>query len=201
MGTRCVRFSYEILGHHNLLGVFNRGVNSEIGTYVSKTFNSELSGNLIDICPVGALTFKQFSFVNRNWELKNIKSFDFSDGFGLETQIFVNNNSIIKIQPSLKALGFLIKLDFHLMACFQKNAYCLLRNLSIQKKNQAYYWKNLFQNLITILYFKDHLYQHFLTFKLIILINNQLDLQNLNILDLLNKKYKFIELRKLEKTL
>ena len=200
--TRCVRFSYEILGHHNLLGVFNRGVNSEIGTYVSKTFNSELSGNLIDICPVGALTFKQFSFVNRNWELKNIKSFDFSDGFGLETQIFVNNNSIIKIQPSVESSWISDKTRFSFDGMFSKERILLTSEFKYSnKKNQAYYWKNLFQNLITILYFKDHLYQHFLTFKLIILINNQLDLQNLNILDLLNKKYKFIELRKLEKTL
>merc|ERR1711862_1012214 len=163
-------FSYEILGHHNLLGVFNRGVNSEIGTYVSKTFNSELSGNLIDICPVGALTFKQFTWVNRNWELKNIKSFDFSDGFGLETQIFVNNNSIIKIQPSVESSWISDKTRFSFDGMFSKERILLTSEFKYSnKKNQAYYWKNLFQNL--------------------------------NILDLLNKKYKFIELRKLEKTL
>merc|ERR1712102_262814 len=101
--TRCVRFSYEIAGGSSLLGMYNRGVKSEIGTYISKTFTSELSGNLIDICPVGALTFKQYSFVNRNWELKNIKSIDYSDGFGLDTHVFVSNNSVIKVQPALNS--------------------------------------------------------------------------------------------------
>ena len=199
--TRCVRFSYEILGHNNLLGVFNRGVKSEIGTYVSKTFNSELSGNLIDICPVGALTFKQFSFVNRNWELKNLKSLDFSDGFGLDTQIFINNNSIIKIQPSIENSWISDRTRFSFDGMFSKERILLTSKYNYDKKNMICYWKSLFQNLINILYFKDHLYQHFVTFKLTILLNNQIDIQNLNILCLLTKKYKFIELSKLDKTL
>ena len=199
--TRCVRFSYEILGHNNLLGVFNRGVKSEIGTYVSKTFNSELSGNLIDICPVGALTFKQFSFVNRNWELKNLKSLDFSDGFGLDTQIFINNNSIIKIQPSIENSWISDRTRFSFDGMFSKERILLTSKYNYDKKNMICYWKSLFQNIINILYFKDHLYQHVVTFKLTILLNNQIDIQNLNILYLLNKKYKFIELSKLDKTL
>ena len=78
--TRCVRFASEIAGVEDL-GVFGRGTNMEIGTYVDKVFQSELSGNIIDICPVGALTSKPYSFVDRTWELKNIKSIDFNDGF------------------------------------------------------------------------------------------------------------------------
>ena len=58
--TRCVRFANEIAGIPNL-GMFNRGVYSEIGTYVNKIFSSELSGNVIDICPVGSLTFKYYT--------------------------------------------------------------------------------------------------------------------------------------------
>ena len=58
--TRCVRFANEIAGIPNL-GMFNRGVHSEIGTYVNKIFSSELSGNVIDICPVGSLTFKYYT--------------------------------------------------------------------------------------------------------------------------------------------
>jgi NADH dehydrogenase (ubiquinone) Fe-S protein 1 len=63
--TSCVRFSSEIAGVEEL-GVFGRGVDSEIGTYVSKVLSSELSGNVIDLCPVGALTSKPYPFVNRN---------------------------------------------------------------------------------------------------------------------------------------
>ena len=74
-------------------------MNSEIGTYVNKTFQSELSGNVIDLCPVGALTSKPYPFIGRSWELKNINSIDFSDGFGLDIQVLLKNNRIVKILP------------------------------------------------------------------------------------------------------
>ena len=96
--TRCVRFAKEIAGVETL-GVFGRGVNSEIGTYVDKTFQSELSGNVIDLCPVGALTSKPYPFVNRNWELKILNSIDFSDGFVTNIQILIKNNQVVKILP------------------------------------------------------------------------------------------------------
>nr|QYC61866.1 NADH dehydrogenase subunit 11 [Actinocyclus sp. mgcode 4] len=196
--TRCVRFSYEISGDNsNLLGVFQRGVNSEIGTYVSKTFNSELSGNLIDICPVGALTFKQYSFINRNWELKNIKSIDFTDGFGLDTQIFISNNHLIKIQPSFNSTWITDKTRFSFDGMFSKER--LTNKLLLNKNNSSAYWQTIFQNIIEILYFKDHLNKHSLFFNLIIILNNQLDMETLNILSLINKKYIFIKLKKLEK--
>ena len=79
--------------------MFGRGLDSEIGTYVTKTFQSELSGNIIDLCPVGALTSKPYPFVSRNWELKSVSSLDFSDGFATNVQVFVKNNQIIKITP------------------------------------------------------------------------------------------------------
>ena len=63
--TRCVRFATEIAGVEDL-GVFGRGFKSEIGTYVDKLFQTELSGNVIDLCPVGALTSKPYPFVNRS---------------------------------------------------------------------------------------------------------------------------------------
>ena len=70
--TRCVRFATEVLGFHSL-GMSGRGVNSEIGMYIEKIFTSELSGNVIDLCPVGALTSKPYAFVSRSWELFNKK--------------------------------------------------------------------------------------------------------------------------------
>ena len=84
--TRCVRFATEIAGIEDL-GIFGRGINSEIGTYVEKVFQSELSGNIIDLCPVGALTSKPYPFLSRDWELKNITTVDFSDGFGINIQV------------------------------------------------------------------------------------------------------------------
>jgi len=89
--TRCVRFAKEIAGVEEL-GMFGRGLSSEIGTYVTKTFQSELSGNIIDLCPVGALTSKPYPFLSRNWELKNINSIDFCDGFLTNIKVYLKNN-------------------------------------------------------------------------------------------------------------
>merc|ERR1712151_1428193 len=96
--TRCVRFADEIAGVDSL-GVFGRGLNSEIGTYINKPFQSELSGNVIDLCPVGALTSKPYSFVKRNWEVKTVSSIDPSDGLASNVQLSLKNNKIVKVQP------------------------------------------------------------------------------------------------------
>ena len=64
-----------------------RGRDSEIGTYVDKLLTSELSGNVIDLCPVGALTSKPFAFTARNWELRNTESIDLSDALGTNIRV------------------------------------------------------------------------------------------------------------------
>ena len=69
------------------LGMTGRGRDSEIGTYVEKMLTSELSGNVIDLCPVGALTSKPASFTYRNWELKSCESIDTSDALGANIRI------------------------------------------------------------------------------------------------------------------
>jgi NADH-quinone oxidoreductase subunit G len=71
--TRCIRFATEVAGVEEL-GAVNRGEHMEIGTYVEKALTSELSGNLIDLCPVGALTSKPYAFVARPWELRKTES-------------------------------------------------------------------------------------------------------------------------------
>jgi NADH dehydrogenase/NADH:ubiquinone oxidoreductase subunit G len=103
--TRCVRFAAEIAGVADI-GMFGRGLNSEIGTYVDKLFQSELSGNIIDLCPVGALTSKPYPFTHRSWELKSVSSSDFSDGFGTPTQLFIKNNHIIRILPAYDSVSY-----------------------------------------------------------------------------------------------
>ncbi|MGD9743102.1 MAG: 2Fe-2S iron-sulfur cluster-binding protein, partial [Dongiaceae bacterium] len=79
--TRCIRFSAEIAGVEEL-GATGRGEHLEIGTYVQKAISSELSGNLIDICPVGALLSKPYAFSARPWELVKTESIDVLDAVG-----------------------------------------------------------------------------------------------------------------------
>ena len=78
---RCVRFSSEVAGVEDL-GTTGRGNNMQIGTYVEKMIMSELSGNVIDLCPVGALTSKPYAFMARPWETRKTESIDVMDGLG-----------------------------------------------------------------------------------------------------------------------
>jgi NADH-quinone oxidoreductase subunit G len=84
--TRCIRFSTEIAGVSEL-GATARGEGMEVGTYVAHALSSELSGNLIDICPVGALTSKPYAFVARPWELKKTDSVDVLDAVGTNIRV------------------------------------------------------------------------------------------------------------------
>nr|YP_010616492.1 NADH dehydrogenase subunit 11 [Peronosclerospora sorghi]WAU47928.1 NADH dehydrogenase subunit 11 [Peronosclerospora sorghi] len=96
--TRCVRFANEICGIDDL-GTTGRGNKTEINFYYPKIFNSEFSGNLIDLCPVGALTSKPYSFKARSWELKKKEGVDILDSIGSNIKIDYFNNEIIRILP------------------------------------------------------------------------------------------------------
>jgi NADH-quinone oxidoreductase subunit G len=96
--TRCIRFATEIAGVSEL-GATARGENMEIGTYVEKALTSELSGNLIDICPVGALTSKPYAFVARSWELKKTDSIDVLDAVGAPIRIDTRGQEVLRILP------------------------------------------------------------------------------------------------------
>jgi len=97
--TRCVRFSSEIAGIESF-GTLNRGNSTEIGNYLSANiFNSEISGNVIDLCPVGALTSKPYAFKNRPWELETVESVDLNDSLGSNIFINFNENSISRVMP------------------------------------------------------------------------------------------------------
>jgi NADH dehydrogenase (ubiquinone) Fe-S protein 1 len=96
--TRCVRFATEIAGIEDL-GTTSRGTHTEIGTYIEKVFQSELSGNVIDLCPVGALTSKPYAFTSRPWELKVSESIDLTDGIGSNIRIDFKETEIMRILP------------------------------------------------------------------------------------------------------
>ncbi|KAL3596762.1 hypothetical protein D5086_008399 [Populus alba] len=98
--TRCVRFATEIAGVQDL-GMLGRGSGEEIGTYVEKLMTSELSGNVIDICPVGALTSKPFAFKARNWELKGTETIDITDAVGSNIRIDSRGPEVMRITPRL----------------------------------------------------------------------------------------------------
>jgi NADH dehydrogenase (ubiquinone) Fe-S protein 1 len=98
--TRCIRFAKEIAGTDDL-GITGRGRDAEVGTYVEKLMTSELSGNVIDLCPVGALTSKPAAFTYRNWELKTTESVDTSDAMGANIRVDSRGVEVIRIVPRL----------------------------------------------------------------------------------------------------
>ncbi|MGZ9097974.1 MAG: NADH-quinone oxidoreductase subunit NuoG [Micavibrio sp.] len=98
--TRCIRFSDEIAGVSEL-GMLHRGEDSEIGPFLEKTITSELSGNLIDVCPVGALTSKPYAFQARPWELKKTETIDVHDALGCNIRVDSRGAEVMRILPRL----------------------------------------------------------------------------------------------------
>ncbi|KAJ3400464.1 hypothetical protein CcCBS67573_g00506 [Chytriomyces confervae] len=98
--TRCVRFANEVAGAVEL-GTSGRGNDMQIGTYVEKTLNTEMSGNVIDLCPVGALTNKPYAFNARPWELKKTESIDVMDGIGSNIRVDSKGVEVLRVVPRL----------------------------------------------------------------------------------------------------
>lgn len=96
--TRCVRFAAEVAGVPEMGGT-GRGEAMEIGTYIEKALTTELSGNLIDICPVGALTSRPYAFVSRPWELTKTESVDVLDAVGASIRVDVRGGEVLRIMP------------------------------------------------------------------------------------------------------
>ncbi|WP_332876842.1 NADH-quinone oxidoreductase subunit NuoG [Massilia sp. S19_KUP03_FR1] len=96
--TRCVRFGQEVAGVMEL-GMVGRGEHSEITTFVGKTIDSEVSGNMIDLCPVGALTSKPFRYSARPWELSRRKSVSPHDSLGSNLIVQVKNGKVMRVLP------------------------------------------------------------------------------------------------------
>ena len=95
--SRCVRFSTEV--SKPIIGFLGRGQRLEVSTFFKNIFKSEFSGNVIDLCPVGALTSNSFKFKGRPWELNSVVSFDFFDIFGLPLVINFKNKEIFRVLP------------------------------------------------------------------------------------------------------
>jgi len=98
--TRCVRFVSEVAGCEDL-GTTGRGNNMQIGTYVDKMLMSELSGNVIDLCPVGALTSKPYAFMARPWELRRTESIDVHDAVGSNIVVTHRTGEVLRILPRI----------------------------------------------------------------------------------------------------
>ncbi|KAH6923608.1 hypothetical protein HPB50_003234 [Hyalomma asiaticum] len=96
--TRCIRFASEVAGVDDL-GTTGRGNDMQVGTYVEKMFMSELSGNVIDLCPVGALTSKPYSFVARPWETRKVESIDVLDGLGSNIVLSTRTGDLLRVLP------------------------------------------------------------------------------------------------------
>ena len=98
MCTRCTRFGSEVAGIEEL-GTMGRGETSNISTYVKQTVNHELSGNIIDLCPVGALNNKPYRYTDRTWEMDQIQSVSPHDCVGTNLYMHVKNNKIKRVVP------------------------------------------------------------------------------------------------------
>jgi len=98
--TRCIRFATEVAGVPDL-GAIGRGEDMEITTYLEKTLDSELSGNVIDLCPVGALTSKPYAFMARSWELQKTESIDVMDAVGSNIRVDARGRQVMRVLPRL----------------------------------------------------------------------------------------------------
>src|SRR5687767_13219806 len=98
--TRCVRFAEEVAGVPTV-GIMFRGEDAQITTYLEKAFHSELAGNLVDLCPVGALLSKPYSFEARPWELRKVSGIDVMDAVGTNIRMDVRQRQVMRILPRI----------------------------------------------------------------------------------------------------
>src|SRR5947208_14436991 len=98
--TRCILFMTEVAGIEEL-GATSRGEHMEITTYVEKSLSSELSANIIDLCPVGALTSKPYAYIARPWELAKTESVDVLDAVGSNIRVDSRGAQVMRVLPRL----------------------------------------------------------------------------------------------------
>lgn len=147
--TRCVRYAEEITGL-SYFGTLNRGVDTEIGSYVTKLYKSEISGNVIDLCPVGALTSKPYAFKARPWELRLVESIDTNDSLGASIYVNYKESDILRVTPknNIETNESLItdKARFN----FDANNVNRVSSVFVRASNSVYIkksWNSFFKNL------------------------------------------------------
>lgn len=178
--TRCVRFSDEIAGTSSF-GTFNRGKSTEIGGYITNIFDSEISGNVVDLCPVGALTLKPYAFKSRPWELKYQETIDCTSSLGTPILINIKESEIVRIQPKvdseLENLVIPDKIRFSYDSLKKNRIQKIFKKVSVGKyKNLD--WKDF--NEVASSMLKNN--------KVTFIVNENVDLNTLQVLNTLNTK-------------
>src|SRR6202022_4499701 len=102
--TRCIRFATEVAGVEEL-GATGRGEGMEVTTYVAHALTTELAGNLVDLCPVGALTSKPYAFEARSWEMRKTESVDVMDALGSNIRVDTRGGQVMRVLPRLNEDG------------------------------------------------------------------------------------------------
>jgi len=188
--TRCLRFGYEIAGAE-ILGTLGRGENTEIGNYINNTFNSEISGNIIDLCPVGALTSKPYAFQTRPWELKALETIDLTDSFGSNIYVNFKELDILRVLPKKNKVinGNIItdKARFSYGAIKEQRLgnffYFNVATTNFEKQNASFFIKKM--RLVA---------NESITF----LINDELSLENVLLLKLLAELFPKLKIRRVK---
>ena len=182
--TRCVRFGSEIAGV-DFLGTLNRGTSTEIGGYVSRIFNSEISGNVIDLCPVGALTSKPYAFKARPWELRSNESIDLTDSTGSNIYVNFKESEIFRILPKSNS-----EINENIISDKARFFHDSLKNQRLQKlfvkstdsKYSSINWSDFFVKIDLLLSSNQQK-------KVTFLVNEELDVQSICILKAIENKY------------
>jgi len=186
--TRCVRFSSEIAGV-DFFGTLNRGVHTEIGSYIKDSFSSEISGNVIDLCPVGALTSKVYAFKTRPWELRTVESIDLSDSTGSNTYINFKEVEILRVIPKINT-----EINNNLISDKGRFSYDSSKLQRITKVFTKVNHKFEQSNWLTFL---KNYEVDLLTKKITFLVNDENDLESLLLLKQLSFKNPNIEIKSL----
>jgi len=178
--TRCVRYGTEVAGV-DYFGTLNRGGSTEIGNFIPKLFDSEISGNVIDLCPVGALTSKPYAFKARPWELRITESIDLSDSLGSNTYLNYKETEIIRVLPKSN-----ININENWISDKARFSYDALKNQRLQhplSKNQDDATELTWSNILKLV--MGSIDNSTITFA----IDNDLDFTSINLLKHLQRKY------------
>jgi NADH-quinone oxidoreductase chain G len=172
--TRCVRYAEEIAGV-NYFGTFNRGSGTEIGSYVVKMFDSEISGNVIDLCPVGALTSKPYAFKARPWELRLAESIDTMDSFGSNIYLNYKETEILRILPKSNSDINETLISDKIRFSYDSNNINRIKNIHIYNNKNQYYdiatWNIFFKTIDNVFKIENNNFYS--------LLNQEMDLKSI----------------------